>query len=317
MPGPLLVAGVAAGANLLGQGINAASTSSMNKQTRRFNNWMYDKQREHALQDYNSQNEYNSPASQMARLKTAGLNPNLVYGNGNSVQNAAPVRSSDSGSWNPDAPQFNPGDAASAGLSAYYSSQIQQQNIDNLKAQNTVLLEEAALKEAQRQNLAVQTLNTAVQTSSTQFDYDFKSEIRDISLDAAKTSLAKQKADLTYTLDNNDRQSLLTANSLQNGLEDILTKRLNRAKTEDERQLIRAQIKNVKASTDLQELDANLKRNGIQPSDNLIFRVGAQFLATQGKTVTDAIKEKFSPKPSTQAGSLPFGRSSLILKRKK
>lgn len=31
---------------------------------------------------WNKSNEYNSPKSQMARLKEAGLNPNLVYGNG-------------------------------------------------------------------------------------------------------------------------------------------------------------------------------------------------------------------------------------------
>lgn len=31
---------------------------------------------------WNKQNEYNSPSSQMSRLKEAGLNPNLVYGDG-------------------------------------------------------------------------------------------------------------------------------------------------------------------------------------------------------------------------------------------
>lgn len=30
---------------------------------------------------WNMQNEYNTPANQMARLKEAGLNPNLIYGN--------------------------------------------------------------------------------------------------------------------------------------------------------------------------------------------------------------------------------------------
>lgn len=47
----------------------------MNKQE---NELAYKRQKEF----WNLQNQYNSPAQQMARLKSAGLNPNLVYGNG-------------------------------------------------------------------------------------------------------------------------------------------------------------------------------------------------------------------------------------------
>ena len=35
--------------------------------------------------EWKRQAEYNSPVNQMARLKQAGLNPHLVYGNGASV----------------------------------------------------------------------------------------------------------------------------------------------------------------------------------------------------------------------------------------
>lgn len=38
---------------------------------------------------WNMANEYNSPEQQMARLKDAGLNPNLVYGNGSVVGNTS------------------------------------------------------------------------------------------------------------------------------------------------------------------------------------------------------------------------------------
>lgn len=37
------------------------------------------------------QNEYNSPEQQMARFKSAGLNPNLIYGQGNPGNQSAPV----------------------------------------------------------------------------------------------------------------------------------------------------------------------------------------------------------------------------------
>ena len=42
-------------------------------------------QNDRNLQLWNMQNEYNAPKQQMARLKEAGLNPNLVYGNGSAV----------------------------------------------------------------------------------------------------------------------------------------------------------------------------------------------------------------------------------------
>lgn len=50
------------------------------------------------MQAWNATNEYNSPASQMARFKTAGLNPNLVYGQGNSG-NAGPAPQYESPKW--------------------------------------------------------------------------------------------------------------------------------------------------------------------------------------------------------------------------
>lgn len=44
-----------------------------------------------AMQNYfmDKQNEYNKPINQMKRLEEAGLNPNLVYGNGNAVMASA------------------------------------------------------------------------------------------------------------------------------------------------------------------------------------------------------------------------------------
>lgn len=39
-------------------------------------------QNELAMQNWNTQNEYNTPSSQMSRYLAAGLNPNLIYGQG-------------------------------------------------------------------------------------------------------------------------------------------------------------------------------------------------------------------------------------------
>lgn len=64
------------------QAMNAGFTAKSNRKTRRFNEAMWERQRDLDQQNWHMQNEYNLPKNQMARLKEAGLNPSLVYGNG-------------------------------------------------------------------------------------------------------------------------------------------------------------------------------------------------------------------------------------------
>lgn len=60
-----------------------------------------------SLNMWNLQNEYNSPTQQMARIRAAGLNPNLVYGNG--------VAGNSSGST----PQYEPAKFNAPTMQAY------------------------------------------------------------------------------------------------------------------------------------------------------------------------------------------------------
>lgn len=53
-----------------------------NKIQREYEQQTYEKNKRDQLDFWHMQNEYNSPQAQMQRLKDAGLNPNLVYGNG-------------------------------------------------------------------------------------------------------------------------------------------------------------------------------------------------------------------------------------------
>lgn len=106
MAAPLLAAGIAAGASLLGTGINAAAAGSMNRRAERFSREMYDRQRADSLSDWHMQNAYNDPAAQMQRLQSAGLNPNLVYGNGATTE-AGNVRASQAQTPRYDTPQVD------------------------------------------------------------------------------------------------------------------------------------------------------------------------------------------------------------------
>ena len=127
-----LISGATQIANLIAQG-------AMNRKTRKWNEAMYGKQREDALADWARTNEYNSPLQQMARLKEAGLSPHLIYGGGaNSI--SQPVRSTDTKSWSPNAPQID----GSQIVSQYFGVQqqqnalkIQEQQIAGLKLDNS------------------------------------------------------------------------------------------------------------------------------------------------------------------------------------
>ena len=117
---------------------NSLAQSSMNRKTREWNEKQYGKQRADALADWSRTNEYNSPLQQMARLKEAGLSPHLIYGGGaNSI--SQPVRSTDTKSWSPQAPQFDGGQV----VAQYFGVQqqqnalkIQQEQITSLKLDN-------------------------------------------------------------------------------------------------------------------------------------------------------------------------------------
>lgn len=132
------------GGSILGAGINAGAQGSMNKKTREWNEKMYNLQRENALADWNMQNQYNSPEQQMARLKAAGLNPNLVYGNGATATSSSMPRGTEAKSWQPKAPQFDVGST----IGAYQDVQIKKQTLTNMDAQEKVLRQEALNKAA-------------------------------------------------------------------------------------------------------------------------------------------------------------------------
>lgn len=93
-----------AGGDLLGSVVNNIFASKQAKKERAFNRQMADQAYMRDVDMWNRQNEYNTPEAQMERLKSAGLNPALMYGQG-TVGNAtgAPKAEVPSGryAWSP------------------------------------------------------------------------------------------------------------------------------------------------------------------------------------------------------------------------
>lgn len=89
---------ISIGGSLLGGLFGASNQERANQQSMELAryNWanqkaMYEDQKQYNLDMWNRNNEYNSPTAQMARLKEAGLNPNLVYGNGATATSQGPA----------------------------------------------------------------------------------------------------------------------------------------------------------------------------------------------------------------------------------
>ena len=90
---------------------------------------------QHDVDMWNRQNAYNTPSAQMERLQAAGLNPNLVYGNGGATNTANNAPTYNAGS----APDVSAARSAAAslanqGFNTALNLQMQQVQAANLQA---------------------------------------------------------------------------------------------------------------------------------------------------------------------------------------
>lgn len=244
---------------LLGQGINSFLQGTNNRADRKWQEKMYDRQRADSLTDWEMQNNYNSPAAQMERLKAGNLNPNLVYGQGATATGGA-VRSSSPGSYKPQAPQI---DLTGLIMSMYELNKTQAET-DNL--------------EKQKELLQAEVLNKKTLGRTMEFDLGLKESLRDTSLQFGEQRLKKLQADTEFTINSDERATALAAGTLRKAVEEILNMRLQRAKTGVEKDYIQQQIENMKTSRDLMLEDLKLKRMGIQPHDKMWQRALKEWL---------------------------------------
>ena len=82
-----------AGLNVVGNMIGNSQAQANQQKQNEFNAAEAQKTRDWQEMMWNKNNEYNTPLAQVNRLQEAGLNPNLVYGNG-TMQNVSPLASS-------------------------------------------------------------------------------------------------------------------------------------------------------------------------------------------------------------------------------
>lgn len=289
---PWTDADTAASAQVAAAGIDAISAATANKKGRQWAEQQYAKQRADALADWHMQNDYNSPAAQMKRFTEGGLNPNLIYG---SNQNGPVVRSTDTQSWKPEAPQIGRNiSGAAKSLLESNNMEMRQAQTDNIKAQNKNILLDSILKAGQINQLGVQTALSEQQLQQLK-------ALASAQVDQATVNVQKTKADLQYTLDQNQRAATQNAQSLEIGLQQIANMKSTNEET-------KARINNLQKDSELKQLDINLKKLGIQPGDALWQRALGQLV--NGTPIKQILKNLPQPKqgPKTKEG-YPVGYS--------
>lgn len=135
--------------SLAGTALSAIGNKRERKYTMQLMNHQYDQN----LAAWQLQNEYNSPESQMGRLVRAGLNPNLVYGNGSAANTAGSI--STPVPQNLDGYRKDYGDlGASEAINKYYQGvssnlAIEQMRINNDLADADYQLKQKQIKQAE------------------------------------------------------------------------------------------------------------------------------------------------------------------------
>lgn len=175
MPFPLAIPLIAAGASVAGSIINNIGQRRAQKLANEQN-----------VKYWNLQNDYNSPTAQMQRLRSAGMNPAMMYGQ--SASGATGAASSIAPS------KAAPRENALSGQNLSMFSQIAntEAQTDNLRRQNTVLIQEAALK-------AAQTANETFKGRSSKISAELAEELKQTSLETARENLGLIQARQTET----------------------------------------------------------------------------------------------------------------------
>lgn len=263
LAGGLATAGVSAASGLFGARRAAKQTNRNIERTIQAQREAQDLEYQRNLEQWERENAYNTPAMQMQRLTEAGLNPNLVYGNGSAATTAA--KSPQYEAARPDySGQRSPSAAALQSIMTTQGIQQAHAQINNIKAQNKLIRAQAAKVESER--LAID------------FDYGFKLEHRNQSsiirhhdaLQAInRTGLQESQRNIS------DKQEWI----LEQTRHDIV-RRVRQDLENASRQGLKldSDYKRQLAETVRVELDNKYRELGISPSDNAILRIVSRIL---------------------------------------
>lgn len=269
----------------IGAGISAIGSIFSNRKNRRF----ADEQRRKSFQDnvdfWNMQNAYNTPERQMQRFKDAGLNPNLIYGQGN-AGNAGAIQSPDAQKMQYKNVGEQAGPMAADFITQLYNVRQMQAATDKLKADATVSENTAALLGIRQQSEALDYMQKG-ELYSTNVDYR-KGQYRQLTQDIDLAKRADMRAEIQ--LGRNVKESI---QRVLKSKEDVLASQVGRRKAE----LI---MKGIASDNAVKELDKYFADRKIRPQDPFYAHAITTLIDTITKKLQDGagtrVKQKVSDK---------------------
>lgn len=182
-----------ANASLVSAGINTAMGVASNLWQSAENRKAWNKN----LEYWNLQNSYNAPAAQVARLKAAGLNPNLVYGNGSAeltAQSVAGAQPADVGQMSPiDLSGY--GKSGSQGLADYMMLRTGAAQIRNMEASAAAQEASARYTGSKIKTESLSQDSILLENYSKRLENEFKEYTKQMRIAAYKAGLRGQELD--------------------------------------------------------------------------------------------------------------------------
>lgn len=258
-----------------------------------------------AVNNWNMQNEYNTPANQIKRLEEAGLNPNLMYGNGSAATgNADNVSSANHAGVSAGQAEANNilGDAMQGALSVTNMMMQQDQmaaQIDYVKAQQRQSEAMASYIDSQKAGQDVHNLREAYgyQWDQDTRDYNFAKLVAEMHgqiLGNAKTAQDTQNAKAEYDniIRNGEllqwrlklapQEAVLLSRRIQDVAADIAFKMQNIEES-------KVRVRNIDADTFKKELEGEFDFNSFQTRLQTLTNICAEsfYRSQNGKVEFD------------------------------
>lgn len=253
----------------MSQATQVMAQSKYNKKAMKWNEKQIAQSRQWALDDYNRMNEYNSPAAQMERLKAAGLNPNLVYGNGATTQ-ASPIKQSDAGVGSAGKPETPNYAALGNALSTYQDTQLKNQQLENMKTQRAVMQNDIEVKRKVAEKYGIDIDNS-------RFDLDLKNSLRPTTEALQKTRLERAEQEIQIAWDQNAREWQKQTPTLEKMAADIQQTLANTKRTDQDTKNMQQNLENAIRDGKLKDFEIKLNQDNVTKSDPLYFRLARDF----------------------------------------
>lgn len=206
-----------------------AAQKEENEKTRQYNLMLARQQNQWNIEQWQRENDYNSPAAQMSRFREAGLNPDLMYSNGTAgnsmgsptLTSGAPATPQD---MSPLGGMRNFGDVVQQTL----NQEMQRAQIEAIKANTNKTKEETTGVILANENLTYKNLVDAATTGQRIEMENLNVKIAKNALDIGAKNLEKLGKELTtldQTIKQNDEQLKILQNAVAGGALDNELKR--------------------------------------------------------------------------------------------